>query len=107
MTATDTPAVAPPVVLVVDAGAAAVERVASDHRHRGLVLEQDVDLVALHDSLAELEKLNARHARVVELRLLGAMTLAETAQILGISQTTAHSDWNMARAWLRSELASG
>ena len=46
-------------------------------------------------------------ARVVELRLFGALTLAETAQTLGISQTTAHSDWNMARAWLRSELLVG
>ena len=65
----------------------------------------DVDLVDLHDCLDRLETLNPRHARVVELRLLGAMTLAETADALGISQTTAHSDWNVARAWLRCEMA--
>ncbi len=63
-----------------------------------------VDLVALDDSLTRLAGLNERHARVVELRLLGALTIAETAEALGVSHGTVESDWAMARAWLRNEL---
>ena len=64
-----------------------------------------VDLVALEDSLNKLAELNERHARVVELRMLGALTLAETADVLEISHGTVESDWAMAKAWLRTELS--
>jgi RNA polymerase sigma factor (TIGR02999 family) len=59
-----------------------------------------VDLIALHDALEKLTQLNERHARVVELRLLGSMTIAETAQTLGVSDGTVKTDWTIARAWL-------
>lgn len=63
-----------------------------------------VDLIDLHDALSRLASLNDRHARVTELRLLGAMTLDEIATTLGVSKRTAESDWSMARAWLSNEL---
>lgn len=63
-----------------------------------------VDLVDLDDSLARLASLNERHARVVELRLLGGLTIADTADVLGISHATVEADWFTAKAWLRSEL---
>ncbi len=65
-----------------------------------------VDLVALEDSLNRLAELNERHARVVELRLLGTLTIAETADAIGVSHGTVESDWAMAKAWLRTELSS-
>ena len=40
------------------------------------------------------------------LRVFGGLTLQETAEALGVSHTTVESDWNMARAWLRRQLAS-
>jgi RNA polymerase sigma factor (TIGR02999 family) len=63
------------------------------------------DLVHLDDCLRRLAELNERHARVVELRFLGALTIAETAEVLGVSHGTVENDWSMARAWLRRELA--
>jgi RNA polymerase sigma factor (TIGR02999 family) len=65
-----------------------------------------VDLLVLEESLDRLAMLNERHARVVELRYLGGLTIQETADTLGVSHGTVESDWAMARAWLRSELTS-
>ncbi|MEZ6015259.1 MAG: ECF-type sigma factor [Planctomycetota bacterium] len=66
---------------------------------------QQFDVVALDDVLTRLAQLNERHARVAELRLLGGLTLPEVAQELEVSLRTVEGDWQMARAWLRSELA--
>ena len=62
------------------------------------------DLIAFDDALTRLAELNPRHAQVVELRALGGLTIAETAQSIGVSHGTVESDWAMARAWLRNEL---
>lgn len=69
------------------------------------VMASGVDLLALHEALEKLTGLNERHARVVELRLFGALTIDETAEALGVSHGTVESDWAMAKAWLRSELS--
>ena len=63
-----------------------------------------VDVVALDDSLRRLAELNERHAEVVAMRVLGGMTVEETAEALGISPATVKVDWAMARAWLRDRL---
>jgi len=65
-----------------------------------------LDLVALDDSLTKLAKLHPRHARVVELRFLSSLTIAQTAEVLGVSHTTVENDWAMAQAWLRVELSA-
>lgn len=67
--------------------------------------DRGLDWIALNDSLEELASLDERQARVVELRFFGALTIEETAQALGVSHTTVETDWAMARAWLRRELA--
>lgn len=66
-----------------------------------------IDLVALDEALSNLAALEERHARVVELRFLAGLTIAETADTLGVSHTTVESDWAMAQAWLRTELDRG
>jgi len=66
-----------------------------------------LDLVGLDDALAKLARLHERHARVVELRFLASLTIAETAAVLKISPSTVEADWAMARAWLRAELGQG
>ncbi len=65
----------------------------------------EVDAIALYDSLEALANLNERHARVVELRIFGALSIAETADVLGVSAGTVKSDWSMARAWLLDQLS--
>lgn len=66
--------------------------------------DNGVDLVDLEDSLARLAELNERHARMVELRILGGLTIPETADILGVSHATIERDWFTVRSWLRREL---
>jgi RNA polymerase sigma factor (TIGR02999 family) len=63
------------------------------------------DLVALDDALTALEKLDLRHARVVELRFFGGLSLEEAAEALRVSVSTVRRDWRMACAWLRRELS--
>lgn len=58
---------------------------------------------ALHD----LEELDPRQAQIAELRFFGGLTLAETAQVLGISPATVKREWNIARLWLEREIGGG
>src|SRR5262245_58723071 len=46
---------------------------------------RDVDLIALDDAIAELERLDPRQARVVELRYFGGLSVEETAEVTGSS----------------------
>lgn len=64
-----------------------------------------VDVVALDAALTRLADLDARQAKVVELRYFGGMGVEETAEALGISPATVKRDWTLARAWLKRELA--
>lgn len=64
-------------------------------------------ITALEEALRELESLDPRQARVVELRFFGGLTLAETAELLGISPKTVQRDWMTARLWLQREIAPG
>ena len=64
----------------------------------------ELEALALEEALEELEALDPRKARVVELRFFGGLTLEDAAESLGISSKTAEADWYMARAWLRSQL---
>lgn len=63
------------------------------------------ELLDLDDALGRLSRLDARQSRIIELRYFGGMTVYEVAHVLGLSKTTVESEWRMARAWLRRELA--
>lgn len=66
--------------------------------------ENDLDLLALEQALRELERLDARQSRVVELRFFGGLTIPEMAEVLGVSEATVSREWTSARAWLTREL---
>jgi RNA polymerase sigma-70 factor (ECF subfamily) len=66
-----------------------------------------VEVLALNEALTSLARLDARKARVVELRYFGGLSVEETAEVLGISPETAKRDWKMAKAWLLRELSGG
>ena len=70
----------------------------------GQAQELRPDLVALDDALRELEKLDPRQARVVELRFFAGLSLEETAEALKVSVGTVRRDWSLAGAWLYREL---
>ena len=62
--------------------------------------EQATDLVALDEALLELNKIDERKSRVVELRYFGGLSLEETAEVLEVSVMTVRRDWRAAKAWL-------
>jgi RNA polymerase sigma factor (TIGR02999 family) len=62
------------------------------------------DLVALDAALTRFVAVDARAAKLVELRHFAGLSVAEAAQILGISTRTADRLWAFARAWLHREL---
>jgi RNA polymerase sigma factor (TIGR02999 family) len=62
--------------------------------------QPDADLVAVDEALEVLAAEDPRKARVVELRFFGGLTVEETAEALGVSVRTVHTDWAFARAWL-------
>lgn len=64
------------------------------------------ELIALDDALNALAAIDARKARVVELRFFGGLTVEETAEVLALSPETVMRDWKFARSWLQSELSS-
>ncbi len=63
-----------------------------------------LEVLAVHDALARLERLDPRQARIVELRFFVGLTLDETAAALGVSRPTVWREWTLARAWLAAEL---
>lgn len=62
------------------------------------------DIVALHDALLAFETVDARAAKVVELRYFGGLENDEVAEALGVSPATVKRDWAIARAWLQRAL---
>lgn len=66
---------------------------------------QEFDPLAIDEALRKLAALDARKARVVELRFFAGLAVDEAAEVLGVSKTTVESDWRMARAWLSRALA--
>jgi RNA polymerase sigma factor (TIGR02999 family) len=64
-----------------------------------------IDVLALDEALTELASLDQRLSRVVELRYFAGLTIAETADALGVSSATVERDWTVARAWLLQRLS--
>jgi len=62
--------------------------------------------LGIEAALAELERLDARKCRVVEMSLLLGMEQSEVAETLGVSLPTIERDLRFARAWLRERLAA-
>jgi RNA polymerase sigma-70 factor (ECF subfamily) len=68
--------------------------------------QQSEQMLALEEALQRLGKMDARQARIVELRFFGGLTEEEAAAVLGVSARTVKRDWKMAKAWLFSEMNS-
>ncbi len=65
------------------------------------------DLLALDSALEELARMNPRQAMMVESRFFGGLDIAETAELLEVSEATILRDWRAAKAWLAQELRRG
>ena len=66
--------------------------------------EASEDLEALDEALTKLAAEDPAKAELVKLRFFAGLTIAEAAQALGISASTADNDWAYARSWLRRHM---
>ena len=63
-----------------------------------------VDVLAVHQALDRLRKVDPQLSSVVECRFFAGLTGEETAIALGVSERTAHRYWLRAKAWLEVTL---
>ena len=71
-----------------------------------LIEPVDVEVLDLDAALTRLAAIDARKARIAELRFFGGMSLEEAAAALDLSPATAERDWQFARAWLFDALST-
>ncbi len=64
----------------------------------------DGELLLVHEALDALAGHDPRKADLVKLRYFAGFSLEETADMLGISRSTALRDWAYSRAWLFREI---
>lgn len=71
---------------------------------RMLATNREEDVIAVDLALKDLARMNERHAKVVELRFFGGLTVTEIAETVGVSISTIEKDLRFCSAWLRSAL---
>jgi RNA polymerase sigma factor (TIGR02999 family) len=71
----------------------------------GFADQAEVDLISLDEALKELELLDPKQTRLVELRFFGGLSIKETAEVLKLSPATVKREWGTARLWLRRQIA--
>ncbi|MFN0124550.1 MAG: ECF-type sigma factor [Blastocatellia bacterium] len=69
-----------------------------------LPVAPNLDVLALHEALAQFAALDQRASQVVELRFFFGLTEKEIAQVLDVSLITVKRDWEVARLWLYRQL---
>jgi len=66
--------------------------------------DHTVRIEALDQALDELARIDARQARVVEMKFFGGLNMKEIALELGVSSKTVKRDWATSRSWLKAAL---
>jgi len=101
--------------------AQAMRRILVDHARRRAAKKRDAgrpitleenlagdtepeEVLGVNDALERLAELDARQARIVELRYFAGLTVEETAAVLELSPATVKREWTSAKAWLQLEL---
>ena len=67
-------------------------------------LSNEAEILAVHEALQELAKVDARLVQVVEMRYFAGMTEPEIAAALGVNERTVRRDWEKARLLLAEVL---
>ncbi len=65
---------------------------------------EELDLESLDAALTQLQALDERQARIVELRFFGGLTVPQVAKALQLSTSSVEKEWRRARAWLGAQL---
>ncbi|HEX6895361.1 MAG TPA: ECF-type sigma factor [Bryobacteraceae bacterium] len=67
--------------------------------------EPDRSLVALDEALRQLEQLDPRKGKLIEMRYFGGMTAEETSEALSIPVHTVRREVRLAKDWLSKQMA--
>jgi RNA polymerase sigma factor (TIGR02999 family) len=81
----------------------AVEQL-DDRNAKDLSFERSKELLMLDAALTKLAHTDELKATIVECHFFIGLTMAEVADLLGVSKTTVERDWNFTRAWLKREM---
>jgi RNA polymerase sigma factor (TIGR02999 family) len=68
-------------------------------------VEKPAELLAIHEALDALTEHDAHAAEVVTMHYFGGFSMAEIAEIQGLSRATINRKWVYARIWLRANIA--
>jgi RNA polymerase sigma factor (TIGR02999 family) len=66
--------------------------------------DRRLDVIAIHQAVDALQRVDSRLAELVDLRLFAGMSVEEAAALLEVSPRTVKRDWQKARAFLGSAL---
>jgi RNA polymerase sigma-70 factor, ECF subfamily len=62
--------------------------------------DKELDVIAVDEALTKLEALDARQARIVEMKFFGGLNIEEIAEVLSISPATVKREWATAKLLL-------
>jgi RNA polymerase sigma factor (TIGR02999 family) len=71
-----------------------------------LTEQPPIDVLALNEALTDLDAIDPRLSRLIEVKFFAGLTIAEAAEALEVSTATAERDWAVARAWLHQRLSA-
>lgn len=71
---------------------------------RDACIERPAVMIELNDALTELERQDARKARLIEMRYFGGLTAEESAEVVGLTVPEVRRELRIAQAWLQREL---
>jgi RNA polymerase sigma factor (TIGR02999 family) len=69
-----------------------------------LAIDSAEEALGFEDALTNLEKVEPRAAKIVELVFFAGLTQEQVAEMLGLTRRTIGRDWRFARAFLKAEL---
>ncbi|MBL8888530.1 MAG: sigma-70 family RNA polymerase sigma factor [Planctomycetaceae bacterium] len=72
----------------------------------GLLLERPDEVLDVHDAIEALALADAAAAEIVKLHYFAGYSLAEIAELQGLSRATVNRRWVYARAWLKTHIES-
>ena len=65
---------------------------------------EEVDLLPLHAAPRDLERVDPRQAKIIQMKFFAGMSNEDAAEALGVSVATVKREWATAREWLKAKL---
>ena len=66
--------------------------------------ENALDILEIENALVQLENMDPRQAKIVELKFYAGLTSEEIASVLEISESTVKREWSTAKLFLKSQI---